>query len=233
MLSQNSLLKSGPLWYVLNNTHNCSGKTMNYFFRRFTKHNVFQSCWKTILELGIINKTVTFNKLSIDASLIKNINGIDCIGKNNCDRGRNGTKHSIIVNEKGIPISSIFSPANMHDVTLLTETFNNIICNKPKGCRKKPQYVLADKGYDSEKHRVHLRNLGYIPLIPLRKNSKRILTKYQKTHYVHDSNRNNVEIVFGRLDNYRRITVRREKRIKYYETFAIFGLCLISYNKIF
>ena len=226
------ILKTGCQWYVLDFINFGSSKTIHKYFIRFSENDVFSCIWKHVLDISIKLNKLDYSKLSIDASLIKNRRGVDCLGKNNCDRGRKGSKHSIITTKNGIPISSIFSPANVHDVKLLEDTFNSIICNKQKPSRKKPQYVLADKGYDSEKHRQFLREKGYIPKIPLKKNSVRKLTTYQKRLYVHDKDRNKIEIVFGRLDNFKRLTMRNETYIKSYNSFTTFALSIISFKLI-
>ena len=56
----------------------------------------------------------------INTTTVKNVGGADCVGKNPTDRGRLGTKISILLDERKIAVSepTIF-PANVHDCKTL------------------------------------------------------------------------------------------------------------------
>lgn len=86
-----------------------------------------------------------------------------------------------------------------------------------KGLR--PGYVVADKGYDSDRLREFVRSHGAKPVIPSRKNTRR--RRYDKGRY---KLRNQVERFFNRLKHYRRVATRYEKTDRNYDGF----LCLAS-----
>ena len=68
-------------------------------------------------------------------------------------------------------------------------------------------YVLEDKGYDSDAHRVELISQNNVPVIPGRCNrNKEIL--YDKALY---RLRKNIEIFFGKLKENKRIDTRSDK----------------------
>lgn len=76
------------------------------------------------------------------------------------------------------------------------------------GCR----YVLADKGYDSDKLRSTIRDKGAKPVIPGRKSRKRKI-RFDKRRY---KSRWMVEAVFCRLKDFRRVATRYDKLSRNY-----------------
>ena len=69
-----------------------------------------------------------------------------------------------------------------------------------------PDYVIGDKGYDSDALRKTIRKLGAKPVIPRRKGTRR--RRYDRTKY---KLRNVVERFFNRVKHYRRVATRFEK----------------------
>lgn len=67
--------------------------------------------------------------------------------------------------------------------------------------------LLADRGYDSDWFRAALTAKGITPCIPPRKNRK-VLIDYDKTLY---KQRHKIEIMFGRLKDWRRIAMRYDR----------------------
>lgn len=69
-----------------------------------------------------------------------------------------------------------------------------------------PNYVIADKGYDSDDLRKQIRRQGAKPVIPSRKGLRQ--RRYDKERYKH---RNVVERFFNRVKHFRRVATRYEK----------------------
>ena len=90
------------------------------------------------------------NDCYIDTTIIRNIGGIEDISHNYKIKSKRGTKVSIIVNSKGIPLSIHVVNSNYHDVTLVLPTFYKI--NK----KIKIKNLIGDKGYISAKMRDFL-----------------------------------------------------------------------------
>ena len=74
------------------------------------------------------------------------------------------------------------------------------------------RYVLADKGYDSDKLRASIRDKGAKPVIPGRKSRKRKV-RLDKKRY---KDRWMVEAVFCRLKDFRRVATRYDKLSRNY-----------------
>lgn len=75
---------------------------------------------------------------------------------------RPGSKHHILVDASGMPVSAILTGANHHDVTQLLPLVDAI--PPIRGVRDRPlqtpKVLYADRGYDSDSHRQKLRQRG-------------------------------------------------------------------------
>ena len=67
-------------------------------------------------------------------------------GANPTDRGKKGTKRSMLTDGKGIPLSIVVDGANRHDKMLVKGTLDAIIIQRPS--HKVIQNICMDKGYD-------------------------------------------------------------------------------------
>jgi len=72
---------------------------------------------------------------------------------------------------------------------------------------EKRTIVVADKGYDANRVRAHIRAQGAIPNIPNRAHRKKKF-RWRKAIY---RERNHVERFFSKLKQFRRIATRYEK----------------------
>jgi hypothetical protein len=61
-------------------------------------------------------------EMAVDCCITKAPCGGHKAGRNPVDRGKQGTKRSMAVDERGIPLVSISAPANSHDSPLLAPT---------------------------------------------------------------------------------------------------------------
>jgi len=75
--------------------------------------------------------------------------GGDKIGRNPTDRGKAGTKISILTDQMGGPLSVVAAGANVHDTKLLADTLDAIILERPRPTPEDPQNLCLDKGYDN------------------------------------------------------------------------------------
>jgi hypothetical protein len=82
----------------------------------------------------------------------------------------------------------------------------------------------ADKGYDSKELRLQILNLKIFPYIPYRRIGK---NKSEPSTKVLEKHRWKVERGIAWLQRkYRRLAVRWERRIKYWEGFLTLGILL-------
>ncbi len=75
------------------------------------------------------------------------------------------------------------------------------------GSLPKAGWLLADRGYDADWFREALKDKGIKLCIPGRKSRKKAV-KYDKRRY---KRRNRIEIMFGRLKDWRRVATRYDR----------------------
>lgn len=94
-------------------------------------------------------------------------------------------------------VEGLLTGGNVADITVADDLTADVV-----GC-----YVVEDRGYDSNAHRIALISNNNVPVIPGRKNRKERVI-YDKTIY---KLRNRIEIFFGKIKENRRLSVRYEK----------------------
>lgn len=130
-----------------------------------------------------------------------------------------GTKIHVAVEQNGLPISIVTSPANVHDSTRLVGVMENISDHLSCYITKKIKSVYADKGYDSKIIRNYLKNRNIKDCIPKRNyktKSERTShhTNYNKTRFV-------VERFFAWLKcGFHRTRIRYERIAENYLAFV-------------
>src|ERR671918_1175853 len=90
-------------------------------------------------------------------------------------RGK-GTKWMVLVDSAGTPLGAYLDAASPAEVTLLEKTLKTVAVGRPGTPgrpRKRPQRLIADRGYDSNPLRARLARRGIEPIIPARRNHKR------------------------------------------------------------
>ena len=95
--------------------------------------------------------------------------GGDLIGPNPTDRGKAGSKRSVLVDGEGGPLSVVVAGANVHDTKLLEATLQAIVVERPQRTENAPQHLSLDKGYDNPSghraaaahgYQAHIRRIG-------------------------------------------------------------------------
>jgi putative transposase len=91
------------------------------------------------------------------------------VGKNPTDRGKNGTKRSLLVDAQGGPLGLVIDGANRHDTKLLRATLEAIVVDRPEPTPRQPQHLCLDKAYDNPtgheavaaaRYTGHIRRIG-------------------------------------------------------------------------
>ena len=149
------VLRSGTSWRHLTpkvGTFSCIHKR----FTKWTNKGIFDKAWTELLKLYSVERlsenSKWFKDLYIDSTMVKNIGGTDCVGKNPTDRGRLGTKTSIICDDNLVPLSCTHYGANVADINTLLGSFDEIKC-QIKIDHRCTVNLIGDKGYVSEPHK--------------------------------------------------------------------------------
>ena len=122
------------------------------------------------------------------------------------DRGRNGSKHHLLVDGGGLPLAWTLTGGNRNDITQLIELVDGVpsVAGRVGRPRKRPDRVTADRGYDFDKYRRLLRKRGISPEIARRETAHG--SGLGRTRWV-------VERTFAWMTRWRRLVRDYEKRV--------------------
>lgn len=101
------------------------------------------------------------------------------MGKNPTDRGKKGSKESVLIDGDGGPLGVVLAAANVNDQQLLRDTIEAIVIERPEPTPQAPQHLCLDAGYDNPTGREAAAAGKYTPhIVPVRK-EKRSQTRTQ------------------------------------------------------
>jgi transposase len=146
-------------------------------------------------------------------------------GSSPVDRGRNGSKHHLLVDATGIPLAWTLTGGNRNDVTQLVPLIERVppVRGKPGRPRRRPERVTADRGYDSNALRDQLRDRGIEPEIANRYHGYG--SGLGRVRWV-------VERTFAWLHQFKRLLVRYDRRAEIHEAFLAIGCCLVCFKRL-
>ena len=115
---------------------------------------------------------------------------------------KKGTKRSVLVDGRGIPLSIVVSGANRHDVRLLVPTLDRLVVRRPAV----RHHLCADKGYTGQPAWSAMIQRRYRPHVP-----QRGATPSRRRHPQGRARRWVVERTLSWLNRFRKLLVRFEK----------------------
>ena len=113
------------------------------------------------------------------------------------------------VDALGMPLEFIITAGQQSDIGQAEALVENGSC----------EFLLADRGYDSDHFRKMLAKRGIAPVIPGRKNRK-VTIQYDEHTY---KERNAIERFFGRIKEFRRIATRYDKTVCMFKGALLFA----------
>ncbi len=108
------------------------------------------------------------------------------------------TKLHAVTDTNGRPIKFFMSAGQVSDYTGAAALLGDLPA---------AHWLLADRGYDADWFREALQDKGIKACIPGRK-ARKLSVKYDKRRY---KRRNRIEIMFGRLKDWRRVSTRYDR----------------------
>jgi len=185
----------------------------------------FETIWAKGLERYDELKGIGWEWQSVDGCMTKSPLGGEAVGKNPTDRGKKGTKRSVLTDSHGIPLAVVISGANTHDVKLLEETLDAIIVERPEVTDECPQNLCLDAGYIG--HGEDATSRGYTPHIRPRgeeKNEKENNPGFKARRWV-------VEVTHSWVNRFRKLLVRFEKKACNHLALVQFAFAVIVWRK--
>jgi transposase len=132
----------------------------------------------------------------------------------------------VLVDGQGTPLGLYVDSASPSEMKLALPTIKTI-----KVAGGKPEQLIADRGYDSNKVRADLAKEGIEPIIPARSNNTkathqdgRKLRKYRKRWIIERTN--------AWIQNYRRVAVRYERSADIYTGLVHMACALIVLRRV-
>ena len=141
------------------------------------------------------------------------------------DRRKNGSKHHIVVDAGGVTLATILTGANRNDVTQVIPLIDAIppIGGKVGAPLHKPEEVMADRGYDSDPHRMQLSARGIAMAIAGRREEHG--SGLGIFRYV-------VEQTLALVHQFRRLRTRFDKRDDIHQAFMTLGCAMICWRRL-
>ncbi len=135
-------------------------------------------------------------------------------GANPTDRAKSGTKRSIVVDGKGVPLGITVDAANRHDMKMIRATLQSIVVHRPGSDQS--EHMCMDKGYDFPEVHELLEDYGYTIYIRLRLIRGRSKKGKRKRIPTYRSRRWVVERTHSWMNRFRRLLIRWEKQVENY-----------------
>jgi len=133
----------------------------------------------------------------------------------------------VLVDGKGLPLGMLLAPANLAESQLAHQTLDQVAVPRAgRGRpRKKPERIVADKGYDSRAVWLRMKKRGIDFISPHLSNRK---TRFQDGRKLRRYRRRwIVERTFAWLFNFRRLFVRYERQTRLFHAFLCLACALI------
>lgn len=166
------VLATGSRWEDVPPELGCSGRTAHRRLRAWEGAGAWDRLHADLLRLlrraGELDTAVVV----VGSVYVRAFGGGERTGPSPVDRGKPGTKHTLLVSRSGVPLAIRTAGANVSDHRQILPTvvldFPRV-GGRPGRPREHPAVLYADRGYDSEAVRVVLRWLGIEPRIARRR----------------------------------------------------------------
>ena len=166
------VLRTGCQWNALPKETYGSGKTAHRYFQRWVRAGVFRRMWAAGLTDYDELKGIAWKWQAADGAMTKAPLGGEKTGPNPTDRGKRGTKRSLLVDERGAPLGLVVSGANTPDGQLLEATLASLPIERPDA-QTTPQNLCLDKAYSDAASAGVAQAYAYAIHVPDKANAKK------------------------------------------------------------
>jgi putative transposase len=221
------VLRTGCQWNAAPTEYG-SGKTLHRYFQRWQRAGVFKRMWLAGLTEYDELQGLEWKWQAVDGAMTKAPLGGGATGPNPTDRAKQGTKRSLLVEGRGLPLAIEVGPAQRHDVKLLAATLDGVVVERPEPSGAQPQHLCLDKAYAGEPAQVVAEERGYTVHVPDKANAKE---KRQRKGGRRKARRWVVEVAHSWLNRFRRLLVRWEKKKGNFLAMLYFACAIICWRK--
>jgi putative transposase len=221
------VLRTGMQWNALPREVGASS-TVHDRFQEWERAGFFKALWQAGLSEYDDLAGIQWEWQAVDGVMTKAPFAGAATGANPTDRGKCGTKRSLLTDGAGIPLAVVVDGANRHDVRLLTATLDGLVISRPEPTPEQPQHVCLDAAYDSTPVYQELLARHYQPHVRSRgeeQREKEFIPGYRARRWV-------VERTHSWINRSRRLLVRWEKKVENYLAFLHLACAQLIFAKV-
>ncbi len=165
------VLATGCRWEDVPKELGCSGRTAHRRLTAWEGLGLWDRLHADLLRLLKKAGKLDDDAVVVDGVTVRAFGGGDETGPSPVDRGRKGTKHTLMVDRNGVPLAIRTAGANASDHTQIIPLVLDFpkVAGKPGRPKEMPDELYADRGYDSDDTRWLLRWLGIEPHVARRR----------------------------------------------------------------
>jgi transposase len=194
------ILRTGAPWADLPERYP-PYQTCHRRFQQWVRSGVIRSVLERLAENLRLRGGFHLEEAFIDGTFAPAKRGGAGVGKTK--RGK-GTKIMAVVDGVGLPVAVCVESATPHEVTLVQQTLAELFVDEPI------ERLIGDNAYDSDRLDRELAHTGVEMIAPHRNRRNRtqdgrVLRRYRR--------RWRIERLFAWLQNFRRLTIRWERRL--------------------
>jgi putative transposase len=219
------VLRTGCQWKALPRSLGAAS-TVHDRFQEWQQAGVFKRLWQAGLLEYDQRVGIDWEWQAMDGAITKAPLGQEGTGPNPTDRGKRGTKRSLLTEGQGVPLAVAVAGANRHDMKLTEATLQAILIERPDPTPEQPQHLCLDRGYDYPQVREIVEAWGYTAHIRARGEeaaAKEHIPGYRARRWV-------VERTHSWLNRFRRLLIRWEKKIENYLAMLHFACAWITFR---
>ena len=227
------VLRTGIQWNALPRELGASSTVFDRF-RVWEAQGFFEWVWQADLAHDDELVGIAWDWQSVDSSTVKAPFAQAAVGPASTDRGKQGTKRSVLCDRRGLPLALALEGANRHDSKLLFSILEALSVDCPEPTVIAPQYLCLNAAYDYDPMYGELYERGYEPHV-------RFNPQYHKWYQPPMENANGlepgktprrwvVERLFSWLNRWCRLLIRWEKLAETYQAFLQLACGLICFQ---
>ena len=165
------VLTSGVRWEDVPKALGCSGRTAHRRLQAWEELGIWDKIHMRFLEQLKQSGKLDLDTVVVDSVTLRAFGGGDQTGPSPVDRGRKGSKHTVLVDANGVPLEIRLAPANASDQTEIIPVVREYLHDTEAADSpvEQPKHLYADRGYDSNPTRAWLQLLGIEPHIAKRR----------------------------------------------------------------
>jgi transposase len=217
------VLATGCRWEDVPHEMGCSGRTAHRFLQRWEELGCWDRLHADLLRLLRQAGKLDPDLVIVDSVIVRAFGGGDLTGPSPVDRGKKGSKHTLLVDRHGVPLAIRTAGANASDhkqIIPLVLDFP-LVAGKPGRPKELPDEAYADRGFDSDSTRWILAWLGIEPHIARRKTPHG--SGLGKIRWV-------VERTISWLKGLRRLRIRYDRSAVIQDAWDTLAACVICFR---